>query len=274
MSGDLGFFDNPVSFTEKNAIVTGGSRGIGRAIALELAQRGCHLLINYNSNQEAAIEVQQRIQEMGRRAEIIQADIGNLSDHEKLVQFATNTLGSIDILINNAGITRVSDILAEKIEDYDTVMNTNLRGPHFLTQRVSKYMIHHGIKGAIIFTLSISSRVGSDNRAAYCISKSGLEMSMRTFAGRLAEEGIKVNGVEAGVTDTDLARVRVPDYAEAADKGYILMYRPGQPEDVAQATISALTLYDTGVLIPCSGGIRTPLLNLRSMTELTTNNQG
>ena len=174
-------------------------------------------------------------------------------------------------MINNAGITRVSDILAEKVVDYDIVMNTNLRGPDFLTQRVANYMIDHSIRGAIVFTLSISSQVASDNRAAYCISKSGLEMSMRTFAGRLAEEGIKVNGVDAGVTDTDLARVRVPDYVEAADKGYIFMYRPGQPEDVAQATIAALTLYDTGVLIPCSGGIRTPLLNLRSMTELSGN---
>merc|ERR1712138_288433 len=106
-------------------------------------------------------------------------------------------------------------------------MNTNLRGPHFLTQRVANYMIDHSVRGAIVFTLSISSQVASDNRAAYCISKSGLEMSMRTFAGRLAEEGIKVNGVDAGVTDTDLARVRVPDCVEAADKGYIFMYRPG-----------------------------------------------
>ena len=271
MSSDLGFFANPVSFSGKNAIVTGGSRGIGRAIALELARKGCNLLINYNSNRDAAIEVQRLIHQMGRRSEIIQADVGKISDHEKLVQYTVETLGSVDILINNAGITRVSDILAEKVVDYDIVMNTNLRCPHFLTQRVANYMIDHSIRGAIVFTLSISSQVASDNRAAYCISKSGLEMSMRTFAGRLAEEGIKVNGVDAGVTDTDLARVRVPDYVEAADKGYIFMYRPGQPEDVAQATIAALTLYDTGVLIPCSGGIRTPLLNLRSMTELSGN---
>ena len=271
MESDSGFFAKNISFDGKNAVVTGASRGIGRSIALELAQQGCNLLINYNSNREAATEVQQQIQAMGRQAEIVQADVGNLADHQKLIQAATERLGSIDILINNAGITRVSDILEETTEDYDAVMDTNLKGPHFLTQKVANYMVQQKIRGAIIFTLSISSQAGSDNRAAYCVSKAGLEMSMRTFAGRLAEEGIKVNGIEAGVTDTDLARVRIPDYVEAAEKGYIMMYRPGEPEDVARATIAALTLYDTGVMIPCAGGIRTPLLNLRSMTTLTTN---
>ena len=114
-----------------------------------------YLLINYNSNRDAAIEVQRLIHQMGRRSEIIQADVGKISDHEKLVQYTVETLGSVDILINNAGITRVSDILAEKVIDYDIVMNTNLRGPHFLTQRVANYMIDHSIRGAIVFTLSI-----------------------------------------------------------------------------------------------------------------------
>ena len=125
------------------------------------------MLINYNSNRDAAIEVQRLIHQMGRRSEIIQADVGKISDHEKLVQYTVKTLGSVDILINNAGITRVSDILAEKVADYDIVMNTNLRGPHFLTQRVANYMIDHSIRGGIVLTLAISSQEGSHNRAAY-----------------------------------------------------------------------------------------------------------
>ena len=96
-------------------------------------------------------------------------------------------------------------------------------------------------------------------------------MSMRAYAGRLAPHGIKVNGIAAGVIDTDLSRVRIPDYEEAAEKGYIFMVRPGTPEDVAHATIAAMRLYDTGVVLPASGGVMTPLLNLRSMSELNMN---
>ena len=121
--------------------------------------------------------------------------------------------------------------------------------------------------------LSISDTVASDNRTAYCISKAGLEMSMRAYAGRLAAHGIKVNGIAAGVIDTDLSRVRIPDYEEAAEKGYIFMVRAGAPEDVAHATISAMKLYDTGVVIPAAGGVMTPLLNLRSMIELDMNKE-
>ena len=94
---------------------------------------------------------------------------------------------------------------------------------------------------------------------------------MKVYAGRLAEVGIKVNGVEVGVTDTDLARVRIPDYEEAAKKGYIFMFRTGTPQDVAHAVIAAMKIYDTGALIPASGGIMTRVLNLRMMTELETN---
>ncbi len=268
---DLGFFATDVSLEGKSAIVTGSSRGIGRAIAIELARQGTDVLINYNRNREAADEVQREIEGLGRKAAVVGADVSDLGQHQKLIDAALKAFGKIDILINNAGITRVADVLQESEADYDVVMNTNLKAPHFLTQRVANYMIAQNIRGCIIYTLSISDTLASDNRAAYCISKAGLEMDMKVYAGRLAEVGIKVNGVEVGVTDTDLARVRIPDYEEAAKKGYIFMFRTGTPQDVAHAVIAAMKIYDTGALIPASGGIMTRVLNLRMMTELEIN---
>ena len=273
MSTDLGFFATDVSFTDKAAIVTGSSRGIGRAIAIELARQGADVLINYNQNRDAAESVQQEIEALGRKAVIIQADISDLEAHEKLLDTAQSAFGKVDILINNAGITRIADILEETPEQFDLIVNTNLKATHFLTQRVANYMVTNEIRGCIIYTLSISDIMASDNRTAYCISKAGLEMSMRAFAGRLAGHGIKVNGIAAGVIDTDLSRVRIPDYEEAAEKGYIFMVRAGAPEDVAHATISAMRLYDTGVVLPAAGGVMTPLLNLRSMAELGMNKE-
>ena len=268
---DLGFFATDVSLEGKSAIVTGSSRGIGRAIAIELARQGTDVLVNYNHNRQAAEEVKDEIERLGRKAVILQADVSDLAQHQKLLDTAVDTFGRVDVLVNNAGITRIADILEESEEDFDILIKTNLKAPHFLTQRVANYMIAEGIRGCIVYTLSISDTIASDNRAAYCISKAGLEMDMKVYAGRLAEEGIKVNGIEAGVIDTDLSRIRIPDYEEASEKGYVFMFRPGKPEDIAYAAIAAMKIYDTGRLIPAAGGTMTHLLNLRMMTELEGN---
>ncbi|MYE89437.1 SDR family NAD(P)-dependent oxidoreductase [Candidatus Poribacteria bacterium] len=268
---DLGFFATDISLEGKSAIVTGSSRGIGRAIAIELARQGTDVLVNYNNNREAAEEVKKTIEKLGQKAVIVQADVSDLAQHQELLDTAVDAFGRVDILVNNAGITRIADILEESEEDFDILIKTNLKAPHFLTQRVANYMIAEGIRGCIVYTLSISDSLASDNRAAYCISKAGLEMDMKVYAGRLAEEGIKVNGIEAGVIDTDLSRIRIPDYEEASKKGYVFMVRPGQPEDIAYAAIAAMKIYDTGRLIPAAGGTMTHLLNLRMMTELESN---
>ena len=268
---DLGFFATDVSLEGKSAIVTGSSRGIGRAIAIELARQGTDVLVNYNHNRQASEEVKDEIERLGRKAVILQADVSDLAQHQKLLDTAVDAFGRVDVLVNNAGITRIADILEESEEDFDILIKTNLKAPHFLTQRVANYMIAEGIRGCIVYTLSISDTIASDNRAAYCISKAGLEMDMKVYAGRLAEEGIKVNGIEAGVIDTDLSRIRIPDYEEASEKGYVFMFRPGKPEDIAYAAIAAMKIYDTGRLIPAAGGTMTHLLNLRMMTELEGN---
>ena len=268
---ELGFFATVPTLEDKIAVVTGASRGIGKAIAIELAREGCDVLVNYHRNRDAAVEVKREVEAIGRRAEIFAADLSDLDQHEGLLGAAVEAFGRIDILVNNAGIVHVSDVLEETADSFDAVLGTNLRAPHFLAQRAIGYMIEQGIRGCIVYTLSINATLASDNRPAYCVSKAGLEMSMKLFAGRVAEHGIKVNGVEVGATNTDLTRARIPDYEDAARKGYTLMPRPGTPRDMAIATVAAVRLYETGAVIPASGGVMTRLLNLRAMTELDSN---
>ena len=165
----LGFFATDISFEDSAAIVTGSSRGIGRAIAIELARQGADVLINYNQNKDAAEEVQSEIEGLGRKGVIIQTDISDIDAHENLLETAHNAFGKVNILINNAGITRIADILEETPEQFDLLLNTNLKAPHFLTQRVANYMVENEIRGCIIYTLSISDSMASDNRTAYCI---------------------------------------------------------------------------------------------------------
>ena len=138
---DLGFFATDVSLKGKSAIVTGSSRGIGRAIAIELARQGTDVLVNYNNNREAAEEVKDEIERLGQKAVIVQADVSDLAQHQKLLNTAVEAFGRVDILVNNAGITRIADILEESEEDFDILIKTNLKAPHFLTQRVANYMI-------------------------------------------------------------------------------------------------------------------------------------
>ncbi len=265
---DEGFFVPDVSLRGRAAIVTGSSRGIGRAIAIEFAQQGCDVVVNFHKNSDAAGEVKAEIERLGGRAIAVQCDISDLGQHQRLIDAACDAFGRLDILVNNAAAIAVADVLEESTEGFDAILGTNLRAPHFLTQRVANHMIARGRPGCIVYSLSINATLASDNRPSYCIAKAALVMSMRLFAGRLAEHGIKVNGVEIGITDTEFVRIRIPDYIDAAKKGYILMPRPATPRDMAIATLAAIKLFNTGAMIPASGGIMTPTLNLRRMTEL------
>ena len=267
-SDDQGFFAPDVSLRGRSAIVTGSSRGIGRAIAVELARQGCDVVVNFHKNGEAAREVKQEIEGLGGRAVVVQCDISDLGQHQKLIDAACDAFGRLDILVNNAAAVAVADVLEESAAGFDAILGTNLRATHFLTQRVANHMIAGGRPGCIVYCLSINATLASDNRPSYCMSKAALAMSMRLFAGRLAEYDIKVNGVEVAVTDTDFVRVRIPDYVDAAKKGYIFMQRPATPRDMALAAMAAIRLFDTGAVIPASGGIMARLLNLRQMSEL------
>jgi NAD(P)-dependent dehydrogenase (short-subunit alcohol dehydrogenase family) len=268
---DGGFFAPEFSLEGRSAIVTGSSRGIGRAVALELARRGCDVLVNCRSSRTAADGVAAEIRALNRRAVVLQADIADRASHPRIVDVACEAFGGIDILVNNAATLRVVDVLEEDEASFEAVLHTNLNATHFLTQRVARAMIDRGAGGCIVYALSINATLASDNRPSYCISKAALQMSMRLYAGRLVEHGIKVNGVEIAITDTEFVRARIPDYIDAARKGYISMVRPATPQDMALAVLAAITLFDTGAMIPAGGGMMARLLNLRQMGELDSN---
>ncbi len=250
--------DNPV------ALVTGGSRGIGRGIALALATDGYTVLINYNENVAAAEQTKHMIERLGGRAESCQADIAVREHRELLLGHCIETLGRLDLLVNNAGIAppQRADILEMEEKSYDLVMKTNLKGPFFLTQQAARLMIEQlrnkSIpRAAIINVSSISAYTASTNRAEYCLSKAGMSMMTATFAARLAEYGINVYEVRPGIIETDMTAAVHKKYDPLIKDGLYPIRRWGQPEDVAKA-VAALARGDfpfsTGEVINVDGG--------------------
>jgi len=248
------------------ALVTGASRGIGRGIALELAQVGYDLLVNYASNAEAARAVQEEIRSLGRRAEVFPASIADSAAREALVEFTLDRFGRLDLLVNNAGIAprQRRDLLDATEESYDEVLGTNLKGPYFLTQRVANEMIRllgeKAIPQArIVFVTSISAYTSSPNRGEYCLSKAGLSMAVALYADRLAEYGIPVFEVRPGIIATDMTGPVKEKYDRLIAEGLLPLRRWGQPEDVGRA-IAAIARgdldYSTGTAIEVDGGFR------------------
>ena len=217
----------------KVALVTGASRGIGRGIAQELSKTH-QIIATYRGNREAAESLR-----AGTGAEIIQSDISSAADREALVQFAKDKFGRIDLLVNNAGIAprERNDILAATPESFDELINTNLKGPHFLTQAVVNMMLTQG-SGRIVFVTSISAFTSSTNRADYCISKAGLSMSAQTFAARLAPEGILVFEIQPGIIRTDMISKVESIYDEKIANGLLPQRRMGETSDISKAVRS------------------------------------
>lgn len=251
--------------SQRVAIVTGSSRGIGRGIALGLAERGWDIVINYHSNAAAAEEVRQVVQGLGADALLVQADLADLADLNHMVDVTLERFGRIDLLVNNAGVgprQRV-DLLSTTVESYDEVMATNLRGPFFLTQRVANEMIAQLQAGKIstariVNIGSISAYTSSPSRAEYCISKAGVGMLTIVFADRLAEYGINVYEIRPGIIATDLTSVVKEKYDRMIfEEGLTPIRRWGQPEDVARAVVAVaegLLPYSTGEVINVDGG--------------------
>lgn len=246
------------------ALVTGASRGIGRAIAVALGQSGWDVVINYRGNVEAAQAAAQEVETAGGRAFPIQADIGNAGEREKLVQETLDRCGRIDLLVNNAGMAprQRADLLQMSESSYDEVMGVNLKGPLFLTQHVAKIMIEllqqEKINNPIIINMgSMSAYTASINRGEYCISKAGMGMMTALFAERLAEYGILVYEVRPGVIDTDMTHVVKARYDTLIDGGLTPLKRWGQPQDVARAVLAIVEGYlpfSTGEVINVDGG--------------------
>lgn len=251
---------------EKVALVTGGSRGIGRAICLELARAGYALVIGYNENLGAAEKTRELVEDIGIPVDICQGDVTAKSHRDLIVAFTMERFGRIDMLVNNAGIAAKArkDILETDEESFDSVLNTNLRSPYFLTQRVAREMVHlsesKAIKGGTIVNISSMRRyTAACDYGEYCISKAGVSMITKLFAVRLAEYGINVYEISPGIIETDMTSGEsVRDYYNTKlAEGMAPINRWGKPEEVASA-VGAIARghfpFSTGTIFDVDGG--------------------
>jgi len=240
------------------ALVTGAGKGIGRAIAVALAERRWLVAINYRADQVAAQETLRQVEQAGSKGIIIQEDISRLDAHESLVRAVLGEYGRIDLLVNNAGIAprQRGDLLEITETSFDEVLGVNLKGPFFLTQRVVKIMLIQKT-GMVINIGSISAYTSSLNRGEYCIAKAGLAMSTQLFADRLAGYGIAVFEVRPGIIETDMTDPAHEKYDRLIESGLTPIQRWGQPEDVANAVVTLAEgrlTFTTGQVINVDGG--------------------
>ncbi|WP_138205258.1 3-oxoacyl-[acyl-carrier-protein] reductase [Haloimpatiens lingqiaonensis] len=240
----------------KNAIVTGASRGIGRAIALKLAEKGANIVINYRSNKEKAEELVKEIEAKGVKALAIEGDISNFSEAENMINEAFESLGSIDILVNNAGITKDTLLLRMKEEEFDRVIEVNLKGAFNCLKHASKIMMKQR-SGKIINISSVVGLVGNAGQINYASAKAGIIGMTKAAAKELASRGITVNAVAPGFISTDMTAILSEKVREGAINT-IPLKRLGAPEDVANA-VSFLSCdeanYITGQVINVDGGM-------------------
>lgn len=246
------------------AIVTGASRGIGRAIALKLGQQNFSVVVNYFRSSQAADELVASIQQAGSEAKAVQADVGTAAGRNALVDTAYDEWGRLDVLVNNAGITSQGrkDLLEATEESWDQVFDTNLKGPFFMSQLAANRMIQQSEnetpEARVIINLSsISAYATSSNRADYCIAKAGMQMMTWLFAERLAESGIQVFEVCPGVIASDMTAPVQDKYDKLIADGLSPIRRWGQPDDVAQAItalVSGSFPFSTGDRINVDGG--------------------
>ena len=249
---------------DRVALVTGASRGIGRGIALALGAHGWTVAVNYQSSAAAAEEVVTTIQASGGRALAVQANVGAVNEHQRLLDQIMTEYGRIDLLVNNAGIAprQRADLLEMNEDSYDEVMAVNLKGPFFLSQRVAKTMIRLLEVGtiptaSIINIGSISAFTSSVNRGEYCLSKAGMGMMTLLYADRLSEYGINVYEIRPGIIETDMTGRVKEKYDKLIDEGLTPIRRWGQAEDVAKAVLAlaeGFLPFSTGEIINVDGG--------------------
>lgn len=240
----------------KCALVTGASRGIGRAIAVKLASEGAKVALNYAGNAAAAEEVKKEIEASGGQAITVQADVSDPASVEAMIQTVVDAFGQIDILVNNAGITRDGLLLRMKDEDFDAVINTNLKGIFYTTKLVSKLMMKKRF-GRIVNMASVVGLTGNAGQTNYAAAKAGVIGFSKSAAKELAARGITVNMVAPGFIETDMTAV-IPEKAKEAMMGGIPLGRAGKPEDVANAVlflVSDQAAYITGQVLKVDGGM-------------------
>lgn len=241
---------------DRVAIVTGASRGIGRAIALELAARGAKVVINYNANADAAQSVVDAIQEAGGTAAAVQADVSDETQVEALIKAAQDLYGRLDVLVNNAGTTRDNLIMRMKPDDFDFVLQTNLRSAWLCSKAVVRPMMKNRF-GRIINITSVSGVIGQAGQTNYSASKAGLIGLTKSLAREIASRGITVNAVAPGFILTDLTKDLPEDIKKQLDQ-FIPLGRWGDVQDVAYMVAflaSDESAYITGQVFNVDGGM-------------------
>lgn len=240
----------------KTAVVTGGSRGIGRAICLELAKNGANVVVNYSGSEQKALDVVAEIEALGVKAIAVQADVSDVEQVERLIKQTLEAFGSIDILVNNAGITRDNLLMRMKEAEWDDVIDTNLKGVFLCTKSVTRQMMKQRA-GRIINISSIVGVSGNPGQANYVAAKAGVIGLTKTVAQELASRNVLVNAIAPGFITTEMTDALPEELKEAMLK-QIPLARLGQPEDVAKTVVffaSDAAKYITGQVLHVDGGL-------------------
>lgn len=242
--------------TGKNALVTGAGRGIGRAIALELAKKGAHVIVNYNGSREAAEQTVKDIEAAGGSAESCRCNVADFEACGQMIGELIGRLGHIDILVNNAGITRDGLLMKMSEEDFDAVLDTNLKGCFHTIRHMSRYFLKQK-SGKIINISSVSGVLGNAGQANYSASKAGVIGLTKAVARELASRGINVNAIAPGFVETDMTGA-LNDSQRESLLGQIPLGRAGRAEDIAKAAAflaSDDADYITGQVLSVDGGM-------------------
>ena len=249
----------------KTALITGGSRGIGLGIAIELAKARFNLAINGMRNEEAVKPVLDGLKAFGVKVVYAPGNISDSKQRQIIFDKVITEFGNLNVLVNNAGIAprERADILEAKEEIFDEVLETNLKGPYFLTQLFANHMVEQKKKdqdfyGCIINVSSVSAKVASVNRGEYCISKAGIAMATKLWAARLGEFGIPVYEIQPGIIKTDMTSGVTEKYDKLFAGGLAIQKRWGLPEDVgkvAASMASGMMPYSTGQVVMVDGGM-------------------
>ena len=241
---------------KQTAIVTGGSRGIGRAVAVRLAKDGMNLVINYRGNSAAAEETERLCRELGAEGLLVQGDVSRAEDCEKLAAQAKEAFGRVDVLVNNAGITRDGLLARMTEEDFRAVLDVNLVGPWNMMKAVNRIMMKQRY-GRIVNLSSVTGLMGNMGQTNYAAAKAGILGMTKSYAREVASRGITVNAVAPGFIDTDMTEA-MPEGAKDKIITGIPMGRTGKPEDVAEAVAflaSEQAGYITGEVLRVDGGM-------------------
>lgn len=245
-----------LNLKNKIAVITGGSRGIGKEIAKKLAYNGANIVINYTSKEEEALKTKEDIENLGAKCIVIKCDVSKSEEVNEMIDKTIKEFGRVDILVNNAGITKDSLLMKMREEDFDKVIDINLKGVFNCTKAVTRPMMKNKY-GKIINISSVVGIIGNAGQGNYCASKAGVIGFTKSTARELASRNININAVAPGFIDTDMTKILSDDI-----KNSMLSTIPkrefGKPEDVANAVVflaSDMSSYITGQVINVDGGM-------------------